>query len=468
MVKIFVPKHNHELATGNHIAFVCAHRHVSNTALALTNTMTSVSIRPCHTYEYMVEQAGGYSVVGFTMKDLYNTLNQQRQTSPFESDSEGALSYMRALVEKYPHFICRFTTDLEDRLVDIFWRDGHSFVDYQCYGDVLIFDSIYKTNVYNMPLVLFVGTNNHRGSIIFGAALISDETEETYTWLLRRFLESMNGKMLKAVLTDSDKAMHKAIQTMMLEARHCLCIWHIGKNAFTHLKSEEKLKAFYRCVRTQTVEQFDRMFQYRAVPCRHMFTVMKNEHIFELHNSLIVKIWSKDARTVCEIPYPDQSMPIEALEVSRHGALSAECNRLSFYASKTDAGYNLLRKEISRLSSIVEGFAKEKEKFQAPATPSNMKGIGHNRQTCNVRKEKEKAEKSNENDERNTGPRPSVATLAKRSCDYCKRSRHNTQRCDVRKEKEKAEKINENVAGTSNDPPPLVVTPVKRTIHCST
>ncbi|KAL6179131.1 hypothetical protein ACLB2K_050647 [Fragaria x ananassa] len=143
--------------------------------------MTRVSIRPCHTYEYMVEQAAGYSIMGFTIKDLYNKLDQQRRTSRFESDSEGALSYMRALAAKDPHFICRFTIDLEDRLVDIFWRDGNSFVDYQCCGNVLIFDSTYKTNVYNMPLVLFVGTNNYRGSLIFGAALISDETAETYT-----------------------------------------------------------------------------------------------------------------------------------------------------------------------------------------------------------------------------------------------------------------------------------------------
>ncbi|KAL6128909.1 hypothetical protein ACLB2K_072262 [Fragaria x ananassa] len=108
--------------------------------------------------------------------------------------------------------------------MDIFWRDGHSYVDYQCYGDVVIFDSTYKTNAYNQPLVLFVETNNHRGSIVFGAALISYETVETYTWLLRIFLESMNGKMPKAVLTDSDEAMRQAIETVMPEARHRLCI----------------------------------------------------------------------------------------------------------------------------------------------------------------------------------------------------------------------------------------------------
>ncbi|KAL6214042.1 hypothetical protein ACLB2K_013480 [Fragaria x ananassa] len=247
-----------------------------------------------------------------------------------------------------------------------------------------------------------------------------------------------------------------------------------------------------------------RMFEFRGVPCRHMFSVMKNKQVVELHKSLIVKRWSKDARSLCDIPYPVQSMPREALEVSRYGALTAECNRLCFFASNTDAGYNLLQKEISRLSAIVEGLAnekeKEKEKVQALTTPSSSKGsvvrdpipvrtkgrekldkkteplrrpitcgycqgTGHNSQNCEVRKEKERADKSNENDERNTNAHPSVSTPAKRSCGYCKQSGHYTQTCDVRKKKENAEKTEENVAGRNTDPP-SVATPAKRTIHC--
>ncbi|KAL6195590.1 hypothetical protein ACLB2K_031208 [Fragaria x ananassa] len=255
VVKAFIPQHNHMLATSNQIPFLRTNRHVGEESLALTNMMTRVSIRPCHAYEYMAEQSGGYMRVGFIVKDLYNKIDQQRRTALFESDSEGALSYMNALVVKDPHFFCRFTADLEDRMVDMFWRDGNSFVDYQCYGDVLIFDSTYKTNVYNMSLVLFVGTNNHRCSIVFGAALLSDETVETYTWFLRKFLHLMNGKMPKAVITDEDEVMRTAIQTVMPKARHRLCIWHIGQNANGHLKSAEKLKAFNTCIRKyQTVE----------------------------------------------------------------------------------------------------------------------------------------------------------------------------------------------------------------------
>ncbi|KAL6179132.1 hypothetical protein ACLB2K_050648 [Fragaria x ananassa] len=68
----------------------------------------------------------------------------------------------------------------------------------------------------------------------------------------------MNGTMPKAVLTNSDEAMCKEIETVMPEA----CIWHIGKNVITHLKSKEKLKAFNKCVRKyQTVEQFESLWQ---------------------------------------------------------------------------------------------------------------------------------------------------------------------------------------------------------------
>ncbi|XP_024171747.1 uncharacterized protein LOC112177718 [Rosa chinensis] len=108
-------EHSHELATGNQTAFIRSHRNVGKSDLACANTMSKVSIRPCHMYEYMVEQAGGYKTVGFIEKDRYNKLDQQRHTTSFESDSEGALAYMNALAAQDPYFYYRFNIDIEDR-----------------------------------------------------------------------------------------------------------------------------------------------------------------------------------------------------------------------------------------------------------------------------------------------------------------------------------------------------------------
>lgn len=73
----------------------------------------------------------------------------------------------------------------------MFSRDSWSLLDYNVFGDVLILDSTYKTNMYGKPLVVFFRTNNHQAIVVFGFALISDEKEETYTCAFEHFLVEM-------------------------------------------------------------------------------------------------------------------------------------------------------------------------------------------------------------------------------------------------------------------------------------
>ncbi|MBA0832410.1 hypothetical protein Goarm_016801, partial [Gossypium armourianum] len=37
-----------------------------------------------------------------------------------------------------------------------FWRDGRSRIDYDCFGDVVVFDKTYRTNRYNLICAPFV------------------------------------------------------------------------------------------------------------------------------------------------------------------------------------------------------------------------------------------------------------------------------------------------------------------------
>ena len=46
---------------------------------------------------------------------------------------------------------------MEGHLKGLFWSDSQSQIDYAAFGDVVIFDSTYRTNKYNMPFVPFVG-----------------------------------------------------------------------------------------------------------------------------------------------------------------------------------------------------------------------------------------------------------------------------------------------------------------------
>jgi len=39
---------------------------------------------------------------------------------------------------------------------------------YKKYGDIVVFDTTYKVNSYEMPFKIFVGMNNHEKTILFG------------------------------------------------------------------------------------------------------------------------------------------------------------------------------------------------------------------------------------------------------------------------------------------------------------
>lgn len=45
-----------------------------------------------------------------------------------------------------------------------------------------------------MPFAPFTGLNHHHQSILFGCALLQDETEKSFTWLFETWLMAMGGK----------------------------------------------------------------------------------------------------------------------------------------------------------------------------------------------------------------------------------------------------------------------------------
>ena len=83
-------------------------------------------------------------------------------------------------------------------------------------------------NAYKKPFVVSLGINHHRRTIVFGFALLSDETEHTYIWLLETFITAMNNKQSKTVITYGNKAMQNAVNKTFSEASHRLCCWHLA------------------------------------------------------------------------------------------------------------------------------------------------------------------------------------------------------------------------------------------------
>ncbi|XP_042415170.1 protein FAR1-RELATED SEQUENCE 7-like [Zingiber officinale] len=81
--------------------------------------------------------------------------------------------------------------------------------DYANFGDIVCFDTTYRKNNEGQPIALFVGVNHHKQSILFGAALLYDETSLTFEWLFDTLTRAMGEKKPTTILTNQDAAMAK-------------------------------------------------------------------------------------------------------------------------------------------------------------------------------------------------------------------------------------------------------------------
>ncbi|XP_074374263.1 protein FAR1-RELATED SEQUENCE 2-like [Apium graveolens] len=137
------------------------------------------------------------------------------------------------------NFFIRTLIDEEGRLKCLLWVDPRSLLAYKNFGDVVAFDTTYRTIRYAMPFVPFTGVNHHYQLVLFGFALMRDELKTTFEWVLGTWLEVVEGKVHLAIITDQDQAMAGAIQSQLPNTTHLLCSWHISN------KFLEKLSTYY-------------------------------------------------------------------------------------------------------------------------------------------------------------------------------------------------------------------------------
>ncbi|KAF1862471.1 hypothetical protein Lal_00027005 [Lupinus albus] len=143
-----------------------------------------------------------------------NTMREVKQRKIGNGDAETTLKYLKEQSKSDCAMYWRHSVDEED---------GCSIFDYSIFGDVLAFYATYGRNKYKCPVVIFSGVNHHKKTIEFVDVVVSNETEETYMWLLEKFLEAMNRKQPKCVITDGDLSMKNAIKRVFREAHHRLC-----------------------------------------------------------------------------------------------------------------------------------------------------------------------------------------------------------------------------------------------------
>ncbi|CAJ2668404.1 unnamed protein product [Trifolium pratense] len=201
VVSVFEETHNHELTSARFVHLHPVYRKISEADRAQVDGIQSRGIRTCHIIGYMVAQKGGYGGVGITKKDIYNFFDKKMCDIVKDGDVAASLHYLNAKSATDPMLYAEYAADSSNgRMKSLFWANG------------------------------------------------TNETTETYKWVLNCFLECMENKRLKAVVTDVDGAMRETIKEVFPDSTHRLCAWHLNKNAGENVKNSSFLKGFKKAI----------------------------------------------------------------------------------------------------------------------------------------------------------------------------------------------------------------------------
>ncbi|XP_016199462.1 protein FAR1-RELATED SEQUENCE 5-like [Arachis ipaensis] len=179
-VRKVILDHHHKLTPQVMVHMIPKFRQMSDVAKAYIDGMHGYGVPTSKILNYMAGIVRGYSLLGFTKKDAYNYIDKIRRSKIADGDSNAAIVYLERKAAADPMAMARYNLTEDSMLANMFWVDGISRVEYQYFRDIVAFDSIYKKNKYNRPLVIFSGSN-YKQTTIFGFGLVLNETITSYT-----------------------------------------------------------------------------------------------------------------------------------------------------------------------------------------------------------------------------------------------------------------------------------------------
>ncbi|KAF1867601.1 hypothetical protein Lal_00050031 [Lupinus albus] len=223
-VSFFVDDHNHELVGEHYGGMIASNRSMTETDIALMNTMREVGIGTGKIFGSFAGQSGGYRYIGFSKKDMYNQIQRQRIIG--NGDAESALQYLKEQSKSDSAMYWRHSVDEEVQV-----SGGHFF---WC-----------EPSQANNCICCWYCVQRDRGNVClaFGKFLGGNEWE-TY------------------VITDGDLSMKNAIKRIFPATHHRLCAWHICNNAGKNIKKNNFHKDFQKVMYADVeIDEFNMMWE---------------------------------------------------------------------------------------------------------------------------------------------------------------------------------------------------------------
>lgn len=281
VVTKFVKEHSHSIASSSKAQNLRPRKHFSSVGRSMPETYQGVGLVPSGV---MYVSMDGNPISNQSTRGMPNihpatatesshpvknstsmnyTVRPSFQNRTLGKDAHNLLEYFKKMQAENPGFFYAIQLDEENRMSNVFWADARSRTSYSHFGDAVHLDTTYRVNQYRVPFAPFTGINHHGQMILFGCALLLDDSEASFLWLFKTFLTAMSNRQPVSIVTDQDRAIQAAVSQVFPQARHCISKWHVlreGQEKLAHvcLAHPNFQLELYNCINlTETIEEFE-------------------------------------------------------------------------------------------------------------------------------------------------------------------------------------------------------------------
>jgi MULE transposase domain len=247
--------HNHVMDMDSTTMSAVARRFIP-TQVELITRMRSLQVP----VPLILEELSKTTDIMFNNKDVYNCLQRSKK---MEIDGLSEVQQLLREVRNNPDFVCQAGKGHENRLSWFTFANRQAMERYQSLNFVLLMDSTYKTNRFNMPLLIISAVNPFGTSYIIACCLMQNETAESYEFALQSFVQLFEPLTVEVstIITDQDFSLKKAIEVVFPKAAHQLCWWHLEANVRKNFATNADLcSQFSRFMYAPTVDEAETLF----------------------------------------------------------------------------------------------------------------------------------------------------------------------------------------------------------------
>ncbi|CAG8778418.1 3059_t:CDS:2, partial [Gigaspora margarita] len=261
--------HNHAMIKQEELRFTQQERNLSENVKERVLLLRYAGCDVSQILSILKEEFSGE--ITWIYDDIYNFIYRTQELNNDEFDASEFIHTLKLIQEENPEFKFSYIVNSEtNKLEHVIWMFTEQRIYYLQFNDIIVFDNTYQTNRFNMLFGIFTGVNNLEQSICFVEALISNETEASFTLIFLEFLKIVNMKAPQVLLTDDDKGISNAYNNPFYyyDTKHHLCQWHLLKNVMKNLISKlgnqwsNFIKRFYKCLEECDQITFNEMWNF--------------------------------------------------------------------------------------------------------------------------------------------------------------------------------------------------------------